>query len=488
MDSNHDQVKSHDITNAKGGSLKAKNTKKLILLITISILIIFGLTLKATTYIENPELCKRCHSMKFYYNTWMDSTHSTISCYACHIGYTPVKQVKKMPLTTKKYWALSFGEQTINISDYMNQLKELVASLNRRIEQFNRQVNFITARLQDLKKFFSVIPVGTGKGNIGSMWGNCLACHKDLGSASKTDNTGHFKHREIGLTCDQCHRNVVHGKTVTMSRAECMSCHKKPLAWPASHKTSAFRLEHGKEYLKRNSCTICHVRGSQEKICMDCHGVVMPHPKDYPSIHIQSIKPVGVQQCMKCHQDSDNKGTKKQAATVTCAKCHGPSLPHKRSGKLIVNHGKLVLDKGVPSCMNCHKPQNCTSCHGLEMPHPQGFLKQHTQSIKSLGFEQTCVNCHDKARGRDKMCSDCHGMDMPHPVGWKGNHSAGDASKCSKCHSPKNPVNPKAPWARKDFCSSCHGIKKHAENHWEMATLAVDCNKCHSQATCNKCH
>lgn len=484
MDSNHGQKNKLDLESSKGGNSKGKNTRTIILVAALCLLIMLALTLKATTYIEKPEFCKQCHSMKFYYNTWVESTHSKVSCFSCHVGFTPVKEVKPLPMTNKRYWALSFGEKTYNVSDFMNRVKEGVISFNRQVVQANRQVNFITARMQDVMKFLSVTSIGAGQTDISNMWGNCVSCHKDRGPTSKNDGTGHSEHQKLGLTCQQCHRTVVHGTSVIMKREECLVCHKKPLGWPPSHNTSNFRTEHGKNYITRKNCTLCHVKGSQEKICMDCHGIVMPHPKDFPSKHIQSINS-NIEACMKCHQVKGNKGTKKRDSTVTCSKCHGPGLPHKRSGRTIATHGALAVKKGVPSCLNCHKSENCISCHGLEMPHPKGFLSQHTQSIKNLGID-TCVKCHSKAAGTDKKCNDCHGMEMPHPGNWKDTHGADP--KCSKCHSPKNPANPKATWARDGFCNTCHSIKRHAENHWELAAVEVDCYKCHTQAGCDRCH
>lgn len=463
--------------------INRKKVKKIILIAALCLVAAAVLILKGASYAEKPEFCKTCHSMKYYYNTWVDSSHKEVTCFDCHIGYTPVEAVKPMPVTKKQYWALTFGDKTINISKYMSKVKEGVVVINRQVDRANKQIKFAKARLFDIGKMFSAVFAISNPDYISPLWSNCLKCHKDLISkTSKTDNTGHYQHLKQGMRCDQCHGTVIHGRAASMNRDSCIACHKEPFKKPASHKTAEFQVTHGKSYVTRRACTICHVKGGMEKLCMDCHGVQMPHRDDYTSIHVQSIRPAGIKTCMSCHKDNENKGTIKRNTTVTCSRCHGSAMPHKGNYKTILSHGSLVKSKGTSSCYACHNPVNCNNCHGgVPMPHPPKFVSQHMTATQKIG-EDKCFNCHKSGSGKAVDCNSCHkNVAMPHPGGWYGKHF-GEKQDCLICHSSKNPVNSKAPYANDKFCDKCHSIEK-----WHHDT-AGDCRVCHVPEKCAECH
>ncbi|MBS3973749.1 MAG: hypothetical protein KGZ89_02630, partial [Actinobacteria bacterium] len=93
----------------------------------------------------------------------------------------------------------------------------------------------------------------------------------------------------------------------------------------------------------------------------------------------------------------------------------------------------------------CHAQSFCSDCHGMEMPHPAGFLEGHGELDPA-----TCLTCHAVAgETADEMlfCNACH-----HPYGnpalpWIPQHvdsvRDGGSEQCFQCHS-------------RVFCAECH--------------------------------
>ena len=50
----------------------------------------------------------------------------------------------------------------------------------------------------------------------------------------------------------------------------------------------------------------------------------------------------------------------------------------------------------------CHTKALCSSCHGIEMPHPAGFLANHSKVAKSY-TDKRCLVCHTT-----ENCGQCH--------------------------------------------------------------------------------
>lgn len=494
-------------------AVQRKRRKKRIIILTVAVvflLFIFGLS-KGMPYVKSNEFCNNCHDMKPYYVSWTGSTHKNISCISCHFPKTKVKKIKQLPVTSKKYWNLNLGSRTINVSDFMNKLKKVVIYINKKYYSARLALNNFYQDSILVEKLFLMMTGGRSDSEQIS-WNSCETCHGNiLSSSSKYDDVAHREHYEKGMKCSDCHGDLAHEGTKKITTQSCKSCHKKAFSWPASHNTPDYQQTHGQKYLKTKTCLICHTKGSKEKICMDCHGLEMPHQNGYPQYHVGDIKKVGIDKCMKCHEDVTSttvttseyvqyseaylKSVAKTSATPkkggiapTCTKCHGKDMPHKGINHIIDTHGELALSRGTQTCFNCHNQQACSDCHGTVMPHPANFLRQHTREIQKIGLAK-CLNCHDVTK--KNMCSDCHQIRMPHPQNWKSNHGewtnkhSQAKAVCTKCHSPKNPVNSKTPWAKTNFCQQCHSIKEHSANHF---IIKIACNKCHDKNTCYKCH
>ena len=64
------------------------------------------------------------------------------------------------------------------------------------------------------------------------------------------------------------------------------------------------------------------------------------------------------------------------------------------------------------------------------MPHPSGWLSQHTSVAKSN--PSLCNKCHTS-----QFCFNCHGVELPHSSAFIAdhpNHVYSQGSVCMKCH------------------------------------------------------
>lgn len=467
-----------------------RNWKKIILLTALTAVILFSLAAKATSYVDKPEFCKKCHSMKPFYTSWAESSHQSVSCFQCHFGYTQVVKPKPLPITAKKVWVIELQDRTVNVSKQMNAIKGFIARTNVQIDNFRSGFAEARSKVADLRKVYIMVTGGSTSGDNEGFWGNCMECHKDVFEAnSKTDSFGHVQHLEKDMACNQCHRNVVHGRTIKPTRQDCVSCHSETLR-PSSHKSPQFRISHGQSYIKVGGCELCHLKGLEEPLCTNCHGMKMPHHPEYTINHIEEINQVGIKTCMKCHTDEEQP---KFAGGVTprampCGNCHGPNLPHKGYQSILRTHGSLAAQKGTKGCLSCHISKSCTDCHGMAIPHPPGFIKKHMPEAKKYGFDK-CLKCHDRG-GKAVYCGNCHVVDIPHPPDWNSTHGPKKDQNCNYCHSRKNPANPGAPWAADNFCQKCHGIEEHFSRHSNMPEYHLeDCLECHgSMQACISCH
>lgn len=498
MDKSHEQGNKSGFSSA-GASGRKYNIKKIFLITSGIIFLLFILMLKSTNYIEKPEFCKKCHSMKYYYNTWSESTHNSVTCFECHIGVTKKITVEPMPVTNKQYWVLALGDRTINISKLMNNVKKYVVLINKYVDYSRVQwasAESITGHYAQV--FYMIIGRGNGKE---VSWKNCGQCHESIVTKGvKSDLAGHKSHLSKGLTCQKCHGDLVHETSGRITRQECLQCHEKGLPRPVSHGTTDFRYGHGQMFLKRESCKMCHVKGTDENVCMSCHKIKMPHPDDFPRIHIQQIKVIGIKKCISCHEDKNAKQKKTAAGTVmgraeACSQCHGKGLPHRGYWNILPKHGIQAIEN-LNKCLSCHEQKLCNDCHGgVPMPHPPNIAATHTKLVKNTGIN-SCSNCHKtgsgqtqpgagKAQmlGKAKPCINCHGIDMPHPDGFKNSHSGYSVEICGKCHGSGKSKDSVAPGKNSAACQKCHSMPPaHHGDTW------YNCDECHVPQFCSKCH
>lgn len=270
----------------------------------------------------------------------------------------------------------------------------------------------------------------------------CRACHREtLGDGSNTPG-----HESIG--CMECHQgyrslvklvgagHIVEGALTPGASAysavgsvedeACVSCHP---------------VEKLLEVVESRGVRMSH-RGLPEGgyVCVDCHEALV---HDTPDGKLP-VPTMGM--CTTCHDGA--------SAASSCDTCH-PERAADDGDRLhdaewAQTHG-AEWEKGhglgdLSTCGVCHKPEKCTSCHGVPLPHPADFGVLHGHQAIELG-QAMCRTCHT-----DAFCSSCHGIEMPHPTGFLQQHSAVAKNRtdgrCLACHTSAN-------------CNECHERHTH---------------------------
>jgi len=376
------------------------NDKRKILKFTIiaaGISLVILLSVIGMTYATSaPQFCSACHIMKPEYTTWQASSHSQVSCTACHVAPGLTNALKHKVVAAKELYL------------YLTKSYELPIRM--------------TEKLPDSR---------------------CLKCHslKRKVSASTDLYIPHKRHYQKGIGCVKCHEGVAHGKVAssgmtmggdlkawdkakgaslmtvqnTVPRMDlCMDCHGRRGVTvaceachsgsmrPESHQEAAFKTQHGKQAQKNiNYCDTCHAfikapgvvsdellnqeedpvakylstmmaeTGSQSgyadyaktnEYCVYCHKKRPPsHNDQWPFEHGKEADRDN-QKCLICHSPrNDIKGT---TATGACSSCH-PSIhktPWRSAHPIPVPPRYAILD---PMCFQCHVRDICNGCHGV---------------------------------------------------------------------------------------------------------------------------
>lgn len=174
--------------------------------------------------------------------------------------------------------------------------------------------------------------------------------------------------------------------------------------------------------------------------CAQCHPA---DTHDADVVH----KPT-MERCFVCH------GRSEQAmAPGTCTTCHPPGFPDRPQTHFAADwkqaHGEVALADRF-QCLPCHDEESfCSSCHGLEMPHPEEWRgAPHVQTFFTAGME-TCTRCHlrDPEASEPDFCDSCHHPQDPSDVSWRSYHpevvKTDGGGQCFRCHDPAT-------------CASCH--------------------------------
>ncbi len=281
--------------------------------------------------------------------------------------------------------------------------------------------------------------------------------------------------------CGSCHEMGLRARAWKVSphaRVKCVSCHVGTHAWYAFPQALLGRGQLlGRVVVKhfsRASADPVDARAPgaapmSDSICLQCHdpdrkptaglGIVIDHPKHAKrnkscvSCHVTVAHPRPSRgtalsfmgQCFTCHGAS--KGSK---APATCTLCHPRDfrmVPASHGDRSKWKRGHGVVAAGDPrQCEMCHVRTLCDGCHGIPMPHPEGWGTRSGHPVYASRNRQVCARCHDD---KPDWCSMCHHKAYsPAKGSWVKQHflevQAKGASMClESCHSPV-------------YCSRCH--------------------------------
>ena len=267
----------------------------------------------------------------------------------------------------------------------------------------------------------------------------------------------------VGGVCGSCHATAVSvdtWETGGHSRVSCYACHASPGVFGAA---SASFVGVGRVLnIVRSSAASTAVGSLYSDRCLGCHGSVA-----------EGLTGSGV---IMRHSDVI-------AARMPCVVCHS-AVGHERRGRSSVDGTPRQL---MPICLTCHDgvraPADCDVCHA---DHPLDTAMV-VANPGSTAIKMTCDGCHKPAvQGK---CIECHGLELPHPSGFMSKHaglSADDPALCTRCHERASANSACACHSNGDL----HGTySEWFPRHGVMAaeTGPMGCN-CHQKAFCLICH
>jgi hypothetical protein len=291
--------------------------------------------------------------------------------------------------------------------------------------------------------------------------------------------------------CGGCHAMAPATETWRESAhaaVRCVACHESPRPWYETPQRLAERTTQLSRDVYR------HVAASRGPSAQTVSTAAGPPP--FHEGHETS--PMGDEVCLQCH-DPNRKATSGFRIRIehaeharrngSCVSCHYDTAhPEPQRGRA------LSL---MSRCFTCHgraeQPEASAAC---EVCHPADFdLRPESHEVPAWKRDHGLTGAADKAQCRmchtEQFCTDCHGVQMPHPEGWARGRSghAAIAEKnrevCSRCHTEQP-----------DLCSMCHHkaydpskgtwVKQHFLEVRREGT--VYCMKCHSPLFCVDCH
>ncbi len=470
------------------------------------------------------------------------SSHSQISCMACHepVNANPVVFIMAKAESLGELYLTALNKYELPLNGKSHYALELKSPQCTQCHSENRIITTTPGIIIDHK-------VHEEKEVQCTYCHNRIAHREDFEPTLKNpDGTPSHKHVDfMSMTaCFRCHAQGEDGVERPLpAPGECELCHPanfrlKPAShlesgfYPKGHADMAKEAEASVEEAKAeseegsaessgeeeelglalpavaevNECFTCH---NEEKFCNECHGMEMPHPSEFtspttptdPKGHpvISKQQPA---KCEFCHQ------VKK---TDFCNECHHGSYvswDYKSKPPWINQHATAVGDTGIDACTaKCHTTTFCSDCHAKRKPFPTSHksnkwlhnkvtvtipgkeaakptAEHATNAISSI---ETCQICHGTGGPNAKFCKSCHKLEMPHPDQFKEFHSKTGKSNpgvCLNCHKFN------------EICSNCHHLDSSLKKPWlnvhgpsVAKNGAAGCiEKCHQKKDCVACH
>ncbi|MEN6430553.1 MAG: hypothetical protein ABFC80_06895 [Coriobacteriales bacterium] len=324
------------------------------------VVVAFGST---STYWFCAEVCHKVQDDAIL--AYGHSSHSRVSCMSCH------EPVNADPITFTLKKTKSLGELVLTVrNDY-----EL--PLNARSELSENPEEMPSEQ--------------------------CTQCH-DLSARRITPSSGiiidHDVHEKNGIQCTMCHNRVAHKEDFTPKLTDpksskksvkhedhmlmegcyrdkachgleaghkapgtCATCHPSDFELkPENHVVAGFYQPGGDSSghwkLKEQRpgyCRTCHL---ESEFCSDCHGLEMPHPKDFVKTH-GDVGRKSPKVCAKCHAKGEQ--ARDAVSMRFCNSCHHKDADPTRDW--IPQHFEEVQKNGAEACFECHDPTYCAKCH-----------------------------------------------------------------------------------------------------------------------------
>lgn len=236
----------------------------------------------------------------------------------------------------------------------------------------------------------------------------CIECHASPGVFGGVET----RVRAVTDLVKNLGGTVTLSAPATVNQDNCRSCHAKALSG----------------VLTVGNLRVRHLDFADRLPCSQCHGRVGHDPAGAKSPASSAIMTT----CADCH---DGK-----TASSGCSTCHVGDIAQAGSGPA---EYALVQLAAPTTCSGCHSLEGCTECHGIEMPHPQGWADPKRHAPSGAFDTKICVLCHDAG------CTECHmQIHVNHGANWKTEHRTADSSTCIRCHDAQK--------VGTDMCRLCH--------------------------------
>jgi hypothetical protein len=336
-------------------------TGAVVLALAVFVVLAFSVT---STYWFCAEVCHKVQDDSIAaYNR---SAHSTVSCMACH---EPVNGGPVI-LTLKKAKALG----------------ELVLTVTNNYELPLNPGSHLALNAEEM---------GSGQ---------CLQCHTTnrVITPGKGIIIDHAVHEENEVNCTACHNRVAHDEsgqwTPALSnpnRGEKSVKHANFMSMTACFRCHTLTDKAPKGGIKApGTCSACHP--ADFKLKPANHEAKDFYPKGHAKLASAKVdratgKPILATEAVSEEATGAAEG---EAAETTAVEGEGLAL---------------IAVENVAYGSTCHVIETfCSDCHGLEMPHPASFAKNHGKDGKAK--PKVCANCHAKspnAKGTE-FCNACH--------------------------------------------------------------------------------
>lgn len=240
---------------------------------------------------------------------------------------------------------------------------------------------------------------------------SCYGCHAGRGLTGAVSASFAGAGNALGVAATS-------GTRSALFDTGCLSCHEDLQSGTIG---TSVRMRHSDVIEAGVACVTCHQAVAHETPGDGSGGLAPVIERSTMSI------------CLTCHDGV--------VASPECDVCHADRPLDSASAEVVG-----VTDLRV-HCEGCHRADTearCIECHGLELPHPPEFMREHA----GLSYENSrlCTRCHEGASAT--LACECHTEVNVHGTysAWFPAH--GPAANASgpggcNCHRPS-------------FCFRCH--------------------------------
>lgn len=271
-----------------------------------------------------PRSCSSCHEVKKQYESWRTSTHARINCVYCH----------------SKPGVLGFLATGVRALTHVGVHYGLVAA----------------------------------QGTVYYEPSSCFTCHRYIveNVAEGTVRTRHKDFIESDWSCSRCHKGIGHKEQRVFSMRYCLECHDGARATARCedcHIKDIYLARLKKEVPEESprvsagpiQCyNVCHPK-EVDAICTPCHGVEMPHPREFIARHA-TYSYENRALCVRCHEE-------RGATTARPCGCHPPEdTMHGSYESWFIQHRSVARAGSTSTNCLCHysafsSSDICDVCH-----------------------------------------------------------------------------------------------------------------------------